>query len=103
MIDPLTYILDQPGFDFGSYAFEQVPDCGYDETITVSNLPDPPFVTHNTVGQLFTLTESSDLGVTGVYNIQIRSEFTQPLLSGGQDIITRQIDFTLTVSPCTVT
>ena len=47
--------------------------------------------------------ENSNYDFTGVYNVVISSEFEQPEILGGSSTITRTIEFTMTVTPCTVT
>ena len=41
----IEYFVSDPMLTDGPYAFAQNPACGYDETVTVSNLP--AFATHN--------------------------------------------------------
>ena len=52
-VTTIEYYLGEPSLTGGSYAFEQVPMCGYDETITVTNLP--IFAYHNPSTQDFTI------------------------------------------------
>ena len=76
--DPIpdqTYILGESSFDFGPYEFAQTPDCGYLTTLTITDLPDEPFVVHDPVLRTFTVAETSDPEYLGVYNVVIQSSF----------------------------
>ena len=80
LISPVSYSLQDPEMTFGPYSFEQSPDCGYDETVTIGNLP--TFVTHNLESKDFTIAQTSNTSLVGVFNIIIRSTFEQPDILG---------------------
>ena len=49
----------------GAYSFKELPECGYKQTVTVSDLPS--FVTHNQDTSDFTIQKVSDLTLIGEY------------------------------------
>lgn len=49
----IRYALGEPSLQDGDYIFDEVPFCGYPETVTLMNLP--AFVTHNGAGSDFTV------------------------------------------------
>ena len=53
----------------GYYEFEQTPACGYDQSITVADLP--IFATHNAGSLDFTIPQTSDGGLTGEYTVTV--------------------------------
>ena len=48
----------------------------------MSNLPDSPFVVHDTNAQEFVLNQSADSNQVGIYNIVIEGRFIQPDITG---------------------
>jgi len=100
----ISYTLGDPSFTFGPYQFSQSPNCGYNETVSITGLPIGPYLTHNSVNRNFTIvkTSISDYAFLGVYNATIQSQFMQPNIFGGPTAVTKAIIFQLIVSPCTV-
>jgi len=74
-IGPLEYTIGRNGFETGPYQFVQSPDCGYATTITVTNLPPEPFIVHNRDRRTFTLSQTTDQSLIGVYLVTVRAEF----------------------------
>ena len=72
----IEYFIGDPTLVDGKYMFEQDPFCGYDETVTVSNVP--AFAVHNDVSADFSVPTNSDLSLIGEYIITIRSEIQVP-------------------------
>ena len=68
----IEYFIGDPTLVDGNYMFKQDPFCGYDETVTVSNVP--AFAVHNDVSADFGVPTNSDLSLIGEYIITIRSE-----------------------------
>ena len=101
----VSYTLGDPSFSFGPYQFSQSPNCGYNETVSITGLPIGTYLTHNSVNRNFTIvkTSISDYAFLGVYNATIQSQFMQPNIFGGPTAVTKEIIFQLIVSPCTVT
>lgn len=66
-IGPQVYILDTPSITFGPYAFAQTPNCGYEMTESIDNLPPEPFVVRNPATNLFTVARTSDESAIGVF------------------------------------
>ena len=50
--------------------------CGYTETITVSNLP--PFAVHNQANADFTVPQTSDLSLIGIYTVTVQGAISVP-------------------------
>ena len=50
----IHYTLDTPSFSFGPYEFAQTPDCGYENSIAIHNLPDQ-YVVHDEDARTFTV------------------------------------------------
>ena len=98
----VLYTLGEGSFEFGNYEFKQEPDCGYEQTYTVFNLPDEELVVHDSDQQKFLLSSSNDLEYMGVYQVVIRAEFQQPQILGGYSTTSQTIEFDLIIQPCTV-
>ena len=84
--------------NFGAYAFQQTPSCGFTETLTLENYPPEPFVTHNVDTQDFTVAETSttdpaDTQYVGVYEVVITSTFDQLNLDKTVTQVTQTINF----------
>lgn len=94
--------MTDPDLTDGSYAFEQSPACGYEETTMVSNLP--PFAIHNEAESDFTVPSSSDKTIVGEYLVNIRSEIQVPTdeTKTSYDTWFVEYDFPLRVWPCRV-
>jgi len=52
-VTEILYVLGTPDLTEGSYIFDELPFCGYPETVTLTNLP--AFVTHNAGTSDFTV------------------------------------------------
>ena len=52
-VSEIRYQLESPSLTDGRYVFDEVPFCGYSETITLEGLPS--FVTHNVSTSDFTI------------------------------------------------
>ena len=72
----ITYVLNTPTLTDGNYVFDEVPFCGYAETVTLTNLP--VFVTHNLATSDFTVPETNDLSLIGSYIVNIKSSISVP-------------------------
>ena len=72
----MQYFIGDATMTGNLYGFEQDMACGYTETITVTGLP--AFVTHNEAAKDFTIPQTSDLSLIGVYTVTIRSEISVP-------------------------
>ena len=74
----IIYDLGAPTLENVSYyEFEQSPNCGYPETVTLTDLP--TFVTQNIADADFTVPFNSDLSLIGQYPVTIRSEIQVPV------------------------
>ena len=63
----IVYELGTPSLmNVSPFLFEQFPPCGYAETVSTTSLPG--FVTHNMVEYDFTVPESYDLSLIGIYS-----------------------------------
>ena len=99
----LSYFIGDPTLTDGPYEFTQDLACGYDETITVSNLP--AFATHRTASADFQIPATSDLSLIGVYLVNIKADICVP------DDHTKatctpwvvQYDFEIRMEPCQTT
>ena len=52
-VSSIEYAIGALSLTGGSYAFVQTPECGYDESVTILNLPS--FLTHNEATADFTV------------------------------------------------
>ena len=75
-VSSIEYAIGALSLTGGSYAFVQTPECGYDESVTILNLPS--FLTHNELSADFTVSALSDLSLIGEYTITVRSEIMVP-------------------------
>ena len=67
----LRYAIGEPATPDGLYIFDEDPQCGYPETVTLTNLP--TFVTHDEPNSNFSVF-TTDLNDIGQYTVTIRSE-----------------------------
>ena len=65
----LRYNIGALDLTDGFYQFDEVPFCGYPETVTLQNLP--AFVNHNLAQSDFTIPQNSDLSILGEYTANI--------------------------------
>lgn len=74
----ITYFLGTPDMkNVSPYLFTQNPDCGYAETVTLTNLP--AYVTHDGTVKDFSVPENYDLSLIGQQTVVIRGEIQVPL------------------------
>ena len=98
----LRYNIGAVDLTDGIYKFDEVPFCGYPETVTLRDLP--AFVNHNLASSDFTIPQNSDLGIIGEYTANIKSQITVPN-DYTQSTFTDwpvQYDFKIYVEPCIV-
>ena len=88
--------------NIGKYIFGQDPDCGYPETVTITNLPD--FMQHNENTSDFEIPKNTNLELIGEYIVTIRSEIEVPddASSGTTTTMFVEYDFTVFIEPCIV-
>ena len=67
----IRYALNTPALTDGNYVFDEVPFCGYTETVTLTNLP--VFVMHNLAASDFTVPKTNDPSLVGSYVVNIKS------------------------------
>ena len=86
----------------GSYQFDETPFCGYEETVTISNLPS--FVIHNENSSDFTINSTNDLDLIGEYPVTIRSEICVPDDYTGATCtpMVVEYEFKVVIQPCIV-
>ena len=98
----IRYALGDPPLKDGAYKFDEVPFCGYAETVTLQNLP--AFVTHNGAGSDFTVPKSGDLNIIGEYTVNIKSEISVPDDYNLSGYTTYEVDydFLVIIDPCVV-
>ena len=101
-VGDLSYNVGTGLITLGDYIFDEVPPCGYTETVTITNLP--PFATHNEPTSNFSI-ETSDLADIGAYVVTIRSEIQVPTDFTQTSFTTFfvEYDFTIFVEPCLIT
>lgn len=58
------------------YEFTQTPNCGYQETVSLKNLPS--MVTHNPMANDFTVPKNADLSQIGLYSVTLISKIQVP-------------------------
>ena len=98
----IEYLIRDPTLTDGNYAFEQTPACGYEQTVTIINLP--TFATHNEADADFTVPETTDINLIGEYIVTVRSEIQVPTDHTKTTFDTKfvEYDFPLRVQPCQV-
>ena len=97
----LRYNVGAPSLTDGTYAFEETPICGYQQTINLTDLP--TFVTHNVpASQDFTIPSTTDLSLIGEYTVNISGSVCPP--TGGMicTSISDNYDFVVYIEPCLV-
>ena len=101
-VDEIRYSLGEPSLQDGPYTFDEVPFCGYPETVTLTNLP--VFVTHNGASSDFTVPKNGDLNLIGEYTVNIRSEIQVPDDHTQSTFTSFQVnyDFLVIIDPCVV-
>ena len=72
----IRYALGTPNLTGGRYVFDELPFCGYSETVTLAGLPS--FVTHNVATSDFTVPLKGDLSLIGEYVVNIKSSICVP-------------------------
>lgn len=72
----IEYRVGQASLTGGNYVFVQTPACGYQQTVTVSNLP--VFMTHNAVSADFTVPLTNDQKLIGEYKVTIKAQVQIP-------------------------
>ena len=98
----LRYNIGATDLTDGPYSFDELPVCGYPETVTLQDLP--AFVTHNGGPDDFTIPRNSDLGLIGEYTANIESLISVPddyTMSTFTDWFV-QYDFKIYIEPCLV-
>ena len=66
----ITYTIGQPDVTQGTYSFHDSPNsCGYEQTIDVAGVP--AFVVHNDVAREFSIFETYDHSIVGIYPVTI--------------------------------
>ena len=101
-ITQIVYNVNEPTKTGGLYVFDEIPGCGYAETVTLTNLP--AFVTHipaNSNFEVFT----DQLSDIGSYTVTIRSEISVPTdytMTSYQTLFV-EYDFLILVDECLVT
>ena len=75
-IPTLTYIIGDPELVSSSYLFDETPFCGYDETVTVTNLP--TWAIHDGTAKNFRIPKNEDLSLDATYTVTLRSEIQVP-------------------------
>ena len=75
-IASIEYEVGSPGLTDGYYVFDESPACNYQETVTVTNLPD--FMSHDEMNSEFTISQVNDLSKIGSYIITVKSEIQIP-------------------------
>jgi len=99
----IMYALGTPtDANISPYEFTQFPDCGYLETVTLTNLP--PFVTHNGGSKDFTVPSNFDLSLIGQYIVTIKSEINVPQNAEQTQFQNMfvQYNFLVIVDPCSI-
>jgi hypothetical protein len=76
-VTEIIYVLGTPELTDGNYIFDELPFCGYLETVTLTNLP--AFVTHNAGTSDFTVPLNGDLSLIGEYTVNIDSSICVPI------------------------
>lgn len=86
----------------GPYIFDEVPFCGYLETVTLTDLP--AFVSHNDGSSDFTVPQNGDLSLIGEYTVNIKSEIKVPDDYTLSTFRTYEVnyDFLVIIDPCVV-
>ena len=102
-VTEIRYRIGEPALlQAGSYTFDEVPLCGYPETVTLTNLPH--FVTHNEVSSDFTVPQSTDVSHIGEYTVNIKSEIQVPNDQTKTTFTTHEVnyDFLVVIDPCSI-
>lgn len=86
-----------------AYSFTTIPNCGYSESITVTGLPN--FANHNIATQDFTVSQTSDLSLIGVYPVTVTAKMDVPddYLKSTFTAERAQFTFDLRIEPCQIT
>ena len=103
-VTEIRYVIGGPALvQVGPYTFDEIPGCGYPETVTLTDLP--VFMTHNEASSDFTVPQSDDLNLIGEYTVNIRSEIQVPDDPTQSTFTTYDAayDFLVIVDPCSVT
>ena len=102
-VSEIRYQLKSPSLTEGRYVFDEVPFCGYSETVTLAGLPS--FVTHNASTSDFTVPLNGDMSLIGEYLVNIKSsicvpkDYTKSLCTS----MTVNYNFKVIVEACMVT
>lgn len=102
-VGTIVYNIGQPDLTAGDYIFDENPQCGYPETVTITNLP--VWATHNEPTSDFTIPKQTSLALLGFYTARIRSEIQVPT-DYTQTVFTTlfvEYDFFIQVEECVVT
>lgn len=101
-VDSFTYNLGQIGITSSAYSFVTDPDCGYDLTYQVLDLPS--FVTHLAASRNFQLDATSDVGLLGDYTVTVNAEVEYFIdeTETVTDVLLASQSFTITVQPCQI-
>ena len=102
-VTEIRYAIGEPALvQVSPYTFDEVPFCGYPETVTLTNLP--LLVTHNEVSSDFTVPQSADLSFIGEYTVNIKSEIQVPNDQTKSTFTTYEVnyDFLVVIDPCSI-
>ena len=99
----LRYNIGAPDLTDGTYIFDEVPFCGYPETVKLTDLP--TFTNHNLGASDFTIPQNSDLGILGEYLVNIESRISVPddYTKGSYTDFVVAYNFNIFIEPCLVT
>jgi hypothetical protein len=102
-VTEIHYVLGTANLTDGHYVFDEVPFCGYSETVSLVGLPS--FATHNLSTSDFTVPLNGDLSLIGEYVVTIKSEILVPTDYKKISFTPMSVsyNFSIFVEPCIVT
>ena len=65
----MSYSIGSPSMTSSQYVFDEDKPCGYEETVTVTGMPN--FMTHNEDTSDFTIASNPDLSLIGSYTVTV--------------------------------
>ena len=101
-VDSIEYEIGSARLTDGFYIFDENPYCNYQETVTVTNMPE--FMTHDEINSEFTISIVTDLSKIGSYVITIKSEIQIPddAVLSSYTTMSASYDLTVYLKPCEV-
>ena len=98
----MIYTVGQPAITSSQYSFTQSPNCGYEETLSITGVPSQ--VDHDLTNRDFTVRQTFDDADAGAYVVSVRSSFQVPTDATESSFQNFEVsyDFTIFIEPCAV-